>query len=176
RGVGGRARPRVHQRQEPRAVTTAVEPRSQHQPPPPGAGGDALPFIALGGLVVLLVGVQLATGGSSPFLWVLALLLLPFFFAQRPDYGPVVLLVVGLAIEQFGYTIGPRSGAITAKIPLFHGIGSFHVNAADLVLLMLLPVAMPKRNSGAARPWQKTPLAKSLYVVFGFVIFGLLLG
>jgi hypothetical protein len=157
-------------------VTSAVEPRASARPPAPPASGDSLPFIALGGLVVLLVAVQLATGGSSPFIWVLALLVLPFFFAQRPDYGPVVLLVCGLAIEQFGYTIGPRSGAITSKIPLFHGIGSFHVNAADVLLIMLVVTAVAKRSIGAARPWPKTPLAKSLYVLFGFVILGVLVG
>jgi len=155
-------------------VTTAVEPRSQAQPQPPK--GDALPFIALGGLVVLLVIVQLATGGRTPFIWALALLLLPFFFAQRPEYGPVVLLVAALSIEQFGYTVGPRSGAITANIPLFHGIGSFHVNAADLLLVMLLVTASMKRSAGAARGWPKTPLAKSLYVLFGFVVLGVLVG
>ena len=158
-------------------MTTAVEPRSSaSHPPAPRAGGDPVPFIALGALVVLLVAVQLATGGRSPFIWALALLLLPFFFAQRPDYGPVVLLVSALAIEQFGYTIGPQSGAITAKIPLFHGIGSFHVNAADLLLVMVLVTAMAKRSTGVARTWPKTPLAKSLYVVFGCVILGVLVG
>jgi hypothetical protein len=155
-------------------TTTAVEPRPQPQPGRPQ--GDALPFIALGGLVVLLVIVQLATGGHSPYIWALALLLLPFFFAQRPEYGPIVLMVAALAIEQFGYAIGPRSGAITANIPLFHGIGSFHVNAADLLLLMLLVTASVKRSAGLARGWPKTPLAKSLYVLFGFVVLGLLIG
>jgi hypothetical protein len=155
-------------------VTTAAEPRASA--PPPRASGDALPFIALGGLVLLLVAVQLATGGRSPFIWALALLLLPFFFAQKPEYGPVVLLVAALAIEQFGYEVGPRSGAITAQIPLFHGIGNFHINAADLILAMVLVTAWTKRSTGEALGWPRTPLAKSIYVLFGFVIFGVLLG
>ena len=156
-------------------TTTTFEP--PHQGARPSApSSDAMPFIVLGGLVVLLIAVQLATGGSSPFIWVLALILLPFFFAQRPEWGPIVLMICGLAIEQFGYTVGPRSGAITSKIPLFHGIGSFHVNAADLLLLMVAATAWAKRGSGAARGRPKTPLAKSLYVLFGFVIFGVLIG
>ena len=155
-------------------MTTAVEPRSQARPPAPSS--DAMPIIVMGGLVVLLVAVQLATGGHSPFIWLLALLLLPFFFAQRPMWGPIVLLICGLSIEQSGYSVGPRSGAITSKIPLFHGIGSFHVNAADLLLLMVLATALAKRSTGLARGRPNTPLAKSLYVLFGFVIFGVLLG
>jgi hypothetical protein len=87
-----------------------------------------------------------------------------------------VLLVSALAIEQFGYTVGPQSGAVTSKIPLFHGIGSFHVNAADLLLLVLFAVAVSKRATGEARLWPKTPLAKSIYVVSGFVVLGVLVG
>ena len=155
-------------------TTTVMEPRQAGGPP--AASRDAMPFIVLGGLVVLLIAVQLARGGSSPFVWVLALILLPFLFAQRPEWGPIVLLICGLAIEQFGYAVGPRSGAITSKIPLFHGIGSFHVNAADLMLLMVLATALAKRSSGLARNRPRTPLAKSIYVLFGFVVFGVLVG
>jgi len=155
-------------------TTTVMEPRQAGGPPT--ASRDAMPFVVLGGLVVLLTAVQLARGGSSPFVWVLALILLPFLFAQRPEWGPIVLLICGLAIEQFGYAVGPRSGAITSKIPLFHGIGSFHVNAADLMLLMVLATALAKRSSGLARSRPRTPLAKSIYVLFGFVVFGVLVG
>jgi hypothetical protein len=154
-------------------VTTAVEPRSSSRQPP---SGDLQSLVVLGGLVLVLLVVQLVTGGKSPFMWALALVLLPFLFVQRPALGPVVLLVAALAIEQFGYTVGPQAGAITSKIPLFHGIGSFHVNAADLLLLVLVSVAVAKRSTGEARPWPKTPLAKSIYVVFGFVILGVLVG
>ena len=65
---------------------------------------------------------------------------------------------------------------MTSKIPLFHGIGSFHINAADLLLLVLLVIAVAKRSTGEARPWPRTPLAKSMYVVFGFVMLGVLIG
>jgi hypothetical protein len=130
----------------------------------------------VGGLVLVLLAAQLATGGKSPFVWVLALIMLPYLFTQRPALGPVVLLVSALAIEQFGYTVGPQSGAVTSKIPLFHGIGSFHVNAADLLLLVLFAVAVSKRATGEARLWPKTPLAKSIYVVSGFVVLGVLVG
>jgi hypothetical protein len=154
-------------------LTTAVEPRSS-QPRPPA--GDLQPLFVVGGLVLLLLVAQLVTGGKSPFVWALALLLLPYLFTQRPALGPVVLLVAALAIEQFGYTVGPQAGAVTSKIPLFHGIGSFHVNAADLLLLVLVAVAVARRSTGEARPWPKTPLAKSIYVVTGFVMLGVLVG
>jgi len=155
-------------------VTTAAEPRTSGRPQRPE--GDLQLLGLLGGLVVVLLAGQLVTGGKSPFIWAFALLLLPFLFLQQPALGPVVLLVMALAIEQFGYTVGPQAGAITSKIPLFHGIGSFHINAADLVLLMLLAIAAAKRSTGEARPWPRTPLAKSIYVVFGFVMLGVLIG
>jgi hypothetical protein len=155
-------------------VTTAVEPRSEAQPQQPGRSLDSL--FLIGGLVLVLVVGQLVTGNKSPLVWALALVLLPFLFLQRPQLGPPVLLVAALSIEQFGYAVGPQAGAITSNIPLFHGIGSFHVNAADLLLLMLLAVAASKRRTGEARPWPKTPLAKSIYVVFGFVVLGVLVG
>jgi O-antigen ligase/polysaccharide polymerase Wzy-like membrane protein len=154
-------------------VTTTAEPR-RAQPQRPA--GDLQSVFVFGGVVLVLVAGQLFTGGKSPFVWALALVLLPFLFAQRPELGPVVLLVCGLAIEQFGYTVGPRSGAVTSKIPLFHGIGSFHVNAADLILIVLLIVAASKRSTGEARPWPRTPLAKSIYILFGFVVLGILVG
>jgi hypothetical protein len=155
-------------------TTTAAESRTSGPRRPPAS--DLQPLYLVGGLVLVLLAAQLATGGKSPFVWVLALIMLPYLFTQRPALGPVVLLVSALAIEQFGYTVGPQSGAVTSKIPLFHGIGSFHVNAADLLLLVLFAVAVSKRATGEARLWPKTPLAKSIYVVSGFVVLGVLVG
>jgi hypothetical protein len=155
-------------------TTTAAESRTSGPRRPPAS--DLQPLYLVGGLVLVLLAAQLATGGKSPFVWVLALIMLPYLFTQRPALGPVVLLVSALAIEQFGYTVGPQSGAVTSKIPLFHGIGSFHVNAADLLLLVLFAVAVSKRATGEARLWPKTPLAKGIYVVSGFVVLGVLVG
>src|SRR5207302_6218707 len=108
-------------------------------------------FLAGGSLLGGLLAGELVASGHSYTVIGLSAAILPVLLWKRPDYGPIVLLDGGLTIEQFGYTVGPRSGAATAKIPLFHGTGGLHVNPADTPLALLLGHYLAQRGMGAVR-------------------------
>jgi hypothetical protein len=106
----------------------------------------------------------------------LAAAILPVLLWKRPEFGPTVLLVGGLTVEQFGYTIGPRSGAATAKIPLFHGLSGLHISPADILLALLFGIYLAKRGTGAVRAWPRSPMASAVTWLLVAVLYGLVLG
>jgi hypothetical protein len=133
-------------------------------------------FLAGGSLLGGLLAGQLVASGH-PFVVVgLAAAILPVLLWKRPELGPTVLLVGGLTVEQFGYTIGARGGAATAKIPLFHGVGGLHINPADILLALLFGIYLVKRGTGAVRSWPRSPMATSVIWVLVAVLYGLVLG
>jgi hypothetical protein len=134
----------------------------------------AAPLLVAGALLLGLVAGRLVVDGRTLVVSALGLVLLPLFLWRKPQYGPAVVLVAALAIEQFASAVGPRP--VTARIPLFQGFGGVHVNAADLLLVLVFAIWVAKRGSGSVAEWPRTTLAKSLYVVFGFVVLGLLVG
>lgn len=144
--------------------------------PRPPAPKRALPLIVIGAVLAGVIAGQLVMAGRGKVVWALPLVLLPVFLWRKPRYAPVVLLVGALAIEQFGYTVGPRAGAATAKLPLFHGIGSFHISPADLLLLLVAGIYVAKRGTGAVRDLPRTPLAKCIYALFGVVLVAIFIG
>ncbi|HEX5469798.1 MAG TPA: O-antigen ligase family protein [Gaiellaceae bacterium] len=146
---------------------------------PVGGRGPVIGIGALvgGGAVVSgLVAGQLMASGHRAAVLVIAIVLLPIFLWQKPEFGPTVLLTGALLVEQFGYTVGPRAGAATAQIPLFHGIGSLHISPADLLLLLIGSVYVLKAGTGEVRALPGTPLAKALYALVGVVLLGILVG
>lgn len=146
---------------------------------PDGCRGPVLrvgAVVAGGAVVSGLVAGQLMASGHRAAVLVIAIVLLPLFLWHKPEYGPTVALTAALLVEQFGYTVGPRAGAATAQIPLFHGIGSLHINPADLLLLLLGGIYLLKAGTGEVRPLPGTPLAKALYALVGVVVLGILVG
>jgi hypothetical protein len=135
------------------------------------AAGLAIAAV-LGGL---LAGWLVADGKPIVVLGLLAAFL-PVLLWKRPELGPTVLVVGGLTIEQFGYTIGPRGGAATTKIPLFHGMSGLHINPADMLLVVLFVIYLLKRETGAVRSWPRSPTANSVKWLMVAVLYGLVLG
>jgi hypothetical protein len=126
-------------------------------------------------LAGLLAGELVAKGhGSAVFGF--AAVILPVFLWKRPDFGPVVLLVGGLLVEQFPYTVGARAGAWTAQIPLFHGTGGLHISPADALLALMLGIYVAKMGMGSVRPWPSSSMAKAMYCVFAVVLYGVVIG
>jgi hypothetical protein len=133
-------------------------------------------LVGVGSLLAGLAAGHLIEAGRPMMVVALALVLLPIFLWRKPEYGPTVLLVAALLVEQFGYTVGPRAGAATAGIPLFQGIGPLHINPADLLLCMLFAIYLARHGLASTRPLPRTPLAKCLYALLGVVILGIAVG
>jgi hypothetical protein len=126
-------------------------------------------------LAGLLAGELVAKGhGSAVFGF--AAVILPVLLWKRPDFGPVVLMVGGLVVEQFPYTVGSRTGAVTAQIPLFHGTGGLHLSPADFLLALMLGIYVARMGMGTVRPWPRSVTAKTMYFLFGAVVYGVVIG
>jgi hypothetical protein len=136
--------------------------------------------VALLGVSAVLLGLvagQLSASGHGAAVIALAALALPVAFWRRPDLAPAFLIVSAIAVEQFGYTVGPRAGAYTAQIPLFHGLaGGVHISPADVLLFMLLAFYVAKSGTGSVRALPRSPLAKAMLAVVGAVFYGVALG
>jgi hypothetical protein len=172
--VGGGDRARVHLREGARALS-AIAPSGGLEV----RGGSPVrlaAFLAIGSVLGGLLAGWLVADGKAVVVIGLAAAILPILLWKRPEIGPTVLIVGGLTIEQFGYTIGPRSGAATAKIPLFHGMSGLHINPADILLVLLFGIYLLKRDTGSVLPWPRTPTASSIKWLLVAVLYGLVIG
>ncbi len=132
-------------------------------------------FVAAGSLLAGLIAGELVAGGHPMAVAGLAAILLPVLMWKRPELGPTILLVGALGIEQFGYTVGPRAGAATAQIPLFHGLGGLHISPADILLVLLFGIYLAKRDAVLAAP-PRTPQRIAMLTLLGVVVFGVVVG
>ncbi len=145
--------------------------------------------LLVGGLIFGLVAGDLAAAGHSLDVVALAAVLLPVLFWKRPQFGPVVLLAAAVLVEQVVATPlttavdEPGVGAvlpipnipITSHIPLFAGIGSFHLEPADLLLLMIGVIYL-LRTTPQTRNWPRTHVSRALAALLGSVALGIFIG
>jgi hypothetical protein len=82
------------------------------------------------------------------------------------------VILAALAIEQFPDTVGPTSENFTAKIPLFHGLGSMRISPADLLLLGVVLLALAKRGERSSSASWGSPLRLALLLLLGAVVLG----
>lgn len=127
----------------------------------------------------LLAGVA-AAGGKSADLIALVSVFLVLAVWLRPQIGPILFLLTALLIEQF--PLGLTNGAaevgvpITQSIPMFKGLGSFHLEPADLLPIIVFIVYMIRSSDTGVRWWPRTHLSVAVAAVIGFVLFAELNG
>jgi O-antigen ligase len=136
----------------------------------------------LGGATAGLAAGLLALSGHIVGIAALLLLFIPVLMWRRTEATPVVLLIAALLVEQYHVTVDPNMvGApapaipITSSIPLFSGIGSLHIEPADILLLVAFSVCLLKGAELAPRRL-RSPLAFSIAGVIAVVLLGLLVG
>jgi hypothetical protein len=133
--------------------------------------------LALASVAGGLFAGQLVAGGHTAAVLALALVVLPVALWKRPQLGPAVLLVAAVTIEQFRYMVGPRSGAITDRIPLFHGVGGgIHVNPIDLLLLVLFVITLLKGGTEARGRWPRSVVTAAISGLLVVVAIGVVVG
>lgn len=141
----------------------------------PTAWMVAAPLVLMTVMLAAVAG-KLA-GGSTPVLALLIpVLLVPVLVWKRPVIALYVLFAAAMTIEQFGYSVGPREGAATAKIPLFVGLLPAGMNPAEVLLglgvLVVLMQAVQRRQQWLHR----TVVRRLLMAVMAFVVVFLILG
>jgi hypothetical protein len=121
---------------------------------------------------------MMAAGGRAWEAVILVGIVLPVMLWRRPQLGPVIILGTGLLVEQFPVNL-QNDGAtaianvpITNSIPLYHGLGSLHLQPADLMLIAILLVYLLRTSGDESRWWPRS------HVTFGMVglVLALLIG
>jgi hypothetical protein len=143
--------------------------------------------LVAGGLVFGLLAGELVASGHSAEVLALSAVLIPIAIWNRPQLGPVVLLSASVLVQQVVETdvtvteagVGIVRPAppppITSHIPLFQGIGSFHLEPADLVLLMVAIIYLA-RTDASTRCWPRTHVARAVGALLGCVVLGIFIG
>jgi hypothetical protein len=126
--------------------------------------------------------------GHSANIVGLAVVLLPVVLWKRPQLAPIVFLASALLIEQFAQPVvstdtstsvadsTPLIAPITPRIPLFHGIGSLHIQPADLLLLFVLITYLVRSIEWGARWWPRSHVRSALVALLGVVALGVVVG
>jgi hypothetical protein len=155
------------------AIAAAIRPRGP---------ASRLRLVGTGAAVVsgaAVLGAVAGTMAASGRAWeviVLVGVFLPAVVWRRPQLGPVVILAAALLIEQFpiglmkGGTIGVAEDPITNSVPLFHGLGSFHVEPADLLLLSVLAVYLIRSSRDGSRWWPHSHVSLAVRALIVAVI------
>lgn len=159
---------------------TPMQAESTKPSPPAGAEPSRwlLAAILIPVLLATALAATLASGfaaGPAPLLALtFPILLVPVLVWRRPELGVYIVFAIAVTIEQFGYTVGPRGGAVTASVPLFTGILPGGMNPVELLLaitLLATVAAAVKRNRRILQP---SRIGLWLVAVLGLV--GLYLG
>jgi O-antigen ligase len=142
-----------------------------------------------GGLLFGALAGQLSASGHAIDVVGLAAVLIPVAVWKRPHLGPVILIAAALLVEQVGQEVTPPSAGapgvespiltanipITPHIPLFRGIGSLHLQPADLLLLVVFIIYLAK-TAGTKRSWPRSHLSAGVYCMIGVVVLGIVIG
>lgn len=161
-------------------------------PPSAARGGVGLALKAGllllgGGLLFGFLAGDFAASGHSAEVLALAGVLIPVAVWHRPQLGPVVLLTAavlvqqvvdtGITVTEAGVGIVPNAPPppITSHIPLFQGLGSIHLEPADLLLLMVAIVYIA-RTDAATRCWPRSHVSRAMAALLGCVVLGIFIG
>ena len=142
------------------------------------SSGVAAPVLAGAAILVGLVAGHLVASGRGTAVLALGALALPVVLWKRPHVGPAIIVVAALAVEQFDQFAGagPTSEELTARIPLFYGLGGIRLSPADLLLFLLIVVAVLKSGTGRTARLPRSGLSTPVYCLLAVVVLGVLLG
>lgn len=131
--------------------------------------------IGLGTLLFGAIAGSDALSGHSVDVVAFVALLVPVAVWFRPQLGPTVLLLAGLLIEQFSISLTNGTTVvnvpITNDIPMYHGLGSLHLEPADLLPVVLFAIYMIRSARTGERWWPKTQLSLAVAAMLAAVVF-----
>jgi hypothetical protein len=138
--------------------------------------------LAVGAIAVGSAAGMMAAAGHAWEVIVLVGVFLPVVVWRRPQFGPVVILGAALLIEQFPLNLPKPTGVgflqvpITNSVPLFQGLGSFHVEPADLMLLSVLVVYLVRSAHDGSRWWPQSHISMAMLGVVVATLIGEAIG
>lgn len=141
--------------------------------------------MAAGAVVLGALAGALVVKGAGADVVALAVVLLPVAVWRKPHLAPAGLLAGALTVEQFSRlpissetaiaTVNPPLApeSLTARIPLFLGMGGLHIAPADLLLLLVCFIYLA-RSADRSRP--RTVIWCGIVALAAAVVWGILLG
>ncbi len=136
--------------------------------------------LAGGGVIAgTVAGIAVASGHIASVAALLSLVVLVTVWL-RPQLGPVLLVTIGLLVEQF--SLGLTNGSVTANvpitgsIPLFEGLGGIHMEPADLLLFAVLLIYMIRSSRAGETWWPRSGLTVAIGALFAFVVIAEIIG
>jgi len=114
----------------------------------------------------------------QPMLIILfVLILVPLALWRWPQAGVLGLLAGTATVEQFRYTVGPRVGVFTDKIPLFQSLSKGSgVTPAEMLLALMIVIWLLR--GAVTRSWNVpcSPLARSIVLLLVLVVVAFAVG
>jgi hypothetical protein len=136
-----------------------------------------LPMVCGAALLAGLLAGRLGAGSQPLLALLLPLLLLPVLLWRHPSVGVLLLVGAAVTIEQFGYQVGPRSGAATASIPFFHAVSAGSgLTPAEVFLTLLIAIWLLKTVQRRDRLHHPTVLGRRIALLCGFTLVFLMVG
>jgi hypothetical protein len=128
-------------------------------------------MLVLSGLLAGCASGLLAAGATPALVLVLPLPLLPFLLWVRPRAGLMIVLAASVLVEQFGYQVGDRPGALTSQVPFFRTLtpGSL-VTALDVLLVLTLTIWVMRSVRSGTPLFHRSPLASRLLLLCGLML------
>lgn len=134
--------------------------------------------VVAGAAVLGSLAGSMAASGRAWEVIVLVGVLIPVLVWRQPQLGPVVIFGSVLLIEQFdvnipnGAGIGLQQVPLTNAVPLFQGLGSLHVEPADLMLLAILAVYIIRSAHDGTRWWPRSHVSLAMSALAVAVLIG----
>ena len=131
----------------------------------PGRTWRSVFGLTLAGVAFGAVAGLLAATGHGAYVAGLIALAIPVAIWRQPQIGPVVIFASALLVEQFalnltsGSTVYLTNAPLTGRIPLFEGLGSLHLEPADILLAMVFVIYLIRSSENGTRWWPHTQIS-----------------
>jgi hypothetical protein len=146
--------------------------------------------VLIGATAFGLLAATMVASGKTVQVAGLAVVFVPLVLWKRPQLGPAVVIAAAVLVEQVqaaGPGTDPLAAAsgntaadglnapITSSVPLFHGLGSLHLQPADLLLLTLAGIYFA-RTDPTTRIWPRSHLSSAVAALFCALLAGIFIG
>jgi hypothetical protein len=146
--------------------------------------------VSLGGAAAGLAVGYLVLGGHFLAIFGLIGLFVPVVMWRKPEIAPVVIMACALLIEQGGEGLSSSSVSsaasaaaalspsvpITGSIPFFAGLGSVHLDPADILVIFTIVIVVVKMARVAPINWPRSAVSRGMTALICCVLLGLVVG
>ncbi len=169
------------------AISAAAEPRSGAVKAARSAAFGL--SVIVGAIAFGVLAGTLSADGKAIDVVGLAVVLLPVAIWKRPYIGPIILLCTAVLFEQvvsadttkagfvpgIGDVLPPPALPITSHVHVFEGLGSIHLEGADLLLFIIVTIFLI-RTRPAERAWPRSHVSRAMAWLMGAVVLGIFIG